>query len=237
VPAAICTPAFTPSVQSWTVVRAAHARGERCGDVARVLPLDAARTAIVVVDVAGHGAARAPLSSAISDVIVTALLRGASPAEALGCVDGLLRACADDVPYAVAFAAVVNALMRTVVYASAGHDVAFTLDDGGHRRHLGATAPMLGIPIRCHPCDAAFVLEPTESLVIVTDGVSDSRRAQSDDFFGVDRTARAVERSLRAGSDPACSVLDAACTFAGGRQADDIAVVVARVGAPPRPHN
>jgi phosphoserine phosphatase RsbU/P len=204
--------------------------------VARVLPLDAARTAIVVVDVAGHGAARAPLSSAISDVIVTALLRGASPAEAFGFVNSLLRACADDVPYAVAFAAVVNVLMRTVVYASAGHDVAFTLDDGGHRRHLGATAPMLGIPITCHPCDAVFVLEPTESLVVVTDGVSDSRRSQSTDFFGIDRTARAIERSLRVGSDPALSVLDAACTFAGG-QADDIAVVVARVGTVPRRHN
>lgn len=232
---AVCVrDAFSPvpspsSLRTWHVVRAAHALDGPCGDRAFVLPLDSDRLAIVVVDVAGHGAARAALSSAIAEAITSTLLRDPSPAAALGGADDRLRACEDESPYAVAFVALVHPRLRTVVYASAGHDIAFVLADDGRVRHLPPTASMLGIPITVNPCDAMFVLEPTETLVIATDGVADSRPAGSAHFFGAERTARAVARSLRAGHDPARGVLEAACAHEGGRQADDMGVVVVRV--------
>lgn len=40
--------------------------GLRCGDVASVLPLSSGLAALVVIDVAGHGTARAPLSTSNS---------------------------------------------------------------------------------------------------------------------------------------------------------------------------
>src|ERR1035437_1627180 len=227
---------FTPrpppsSIRVWQVVRAASAHDGRCGDRAFTLPLGPGRTAIVMVDVAGHGATRAPLASAIAGAITAELLGGASPAAALGCADDRLRRFADESPYAVAFVALVHPALRTVVYASAGHDVAFTLAEDGRLRHLGPTAPMLGVPYAVHVCDAVLSLDAGETLVIVTDGVADSRPAGSDDFFGAERTACAVARSLRRGGDPARGVLDVACAHAGGRQTDDIGVVVARIVA------
>jgi serine phosphatase RsbU (regulator of sigma subunit) len=119
--------------------------------------------------------------------------------------------------------------VRTVVYASAGHDVAFTLADDGRIRHLMPTAPMLGIPLRNHACDATFVLDPTETLVVATDGVGDSRPAGSDHFFGAGGTARAAARSLRSGSNPARAVLEAAYAHGGDYLADDAAAVIVRV--------
>jgi phosphoserine phosphatase RsbU/P len=203
--------------------------GELGGDAAFVLPLDSGRTGIVVIDVAGHGAARAPLSSAIADEITAGLRCDGSPAAALGRADAFLRTIDDESPYAVAFVAVVHPSLRTVVYASAGHDVAFALADDGRIRDLPPTAPMLGIPIANHACEAIFVLDPTETLVVATDGISDSRPAGSDDFFGAIGTAHAVTRSLRAGTDPAQGVFEAACAHGGGDQADDVAVIVARL--------
>jgi serine phosphatase RsbU (regulator of sigma subunit) len=184
---------------------------------------------MIVVDIAGHGAARAPLSSALTEEIMAGLRCDGSPAAALGRADKLLRASGDETPYAVAFVALVHPILRTVAYASAGHDVAFTLADDGRIRHLGPTAPMLGIPLANHACDAAFTLGPSESLVIATDGISDSRPAGSDQFFGAGGAARAVLRSLRDGSDPARAVFDAAWAHAGSRQVDDVGVVVARL--------
>lgn len=205
------------------------AGGERCGDMAFVLPLDSDRTAIVVIDVAGHGAARAPLSSALADEVTSGLRRDGSPAAALACADQRLRTFDDEFPYAVAFVALVHPALRTVIYASAGHDVAFTLAADGRIRHLAPTASMLGIPLANNACDAAFVLDPTETLVIATDGIADSRPAGSDQLFGASGTARAVARSLRDGSDPARTVLEAAYAHGGGRPTDDAGIVVVRV--------
>ena len=199
--------------------------------MAFTLPLSSGHTAIVVIDVAGHGAARAGLSSAITETITAALLRDASPAAALASADELLRTFEDESPYAVAFVALVHPVLQTVIYASAGHDVAFALADDGHIRHLAPTTPMLGVPLAVNPCDAAFILDATETLLVATDGVTDSRPVGSDRFFGAEGTARAIAGSLRDGGDPALAALEAAWLHAGCRQADDAGVVVVRIEA------
>jgi serine phosphatase RsbU (regulator of sigma subunit) len=205
--------------------------GERCGDAILVFGLHSGRQAIVVLDVAGHGRARSPLSSAVAEAICTSLRSDGSPAAALESADARLRTLDDDLPYAVAFAAVIHPVTRTVVYASAGHDVAFTLADDGRVRDLAPTAPMLGIPLPYRACDATFMLAPGETLVVVTDGISDSRPAGSNRFFGVAGTAFAIARALRRGDDPAHAVL-AAAEFHRGAQLDDDAGAVA-VRLPP----
>ena len=219
-----------PSAMGVSSALRSYDGGLPCGDVASVLPLSSGRTALVVIDVAGHGTARAPLSRALDDVMTASLRRDGSPALALNCAHQLLLASGDELPYAVAFVALVNPVFRTIVYASAGHDVAFTLADDGRIRHLAQTATMLGLPLTNNACDAVFVLDPKVTLVIASDGISDSRPAGSDQFFGALGTAGAVTRSLFNGSDPAQAVLDAACEHAGGRQADDVAVLVTRLG-------
>ena len=132
------------AIQTWHGVRPANGDDGPCGDRVLVLPLSSGHAAIIVIDVAGHGAARAPLSAVIADEIIASLLADASPALALGTADARLREFDDESPYAVAFVALVHPSLRTVVYASAGHDVAFTLADDGRIRILAPTAPMLG---------------------------------------------------------------------------------------------
>jgi hypothetical protein len=199
--------------------------GERCGDVAVTFALNSGRRAVVVLDVAGHGRARAPLAAVVAEAICASLWIDGSPAAALEAADERLRTLDDDVPYAVAFVAVIHPVTRTVVYASAGHDVAFTLTGHGRTRDLAPTAPMLGIPLRYRACNATFVLDPCETLVVVTDGISDSRPAGSNRFFGAAGTACAVARALRCGDDPAQAVLDAAERHRGERLADDAGAV------------
>jgi Stage II sporulation protein E (SpoIIE) len=99
----------------------------------------------------------------------------------------------------------------------------------GQVRPLHQTAPMLGVPFQVRPCDALHALAPSETLVVVTDGVSDSRPSDTMNFFGADRTARVVARSLDRGDNPAQSVFAAACAYAGDRQADDIGILIALI--------
>lgn len=204
-----------------------------CGDVAYVLPLDSGRTAIVVLDVAGHGSARAQLAAILADAVTASLQRDGSPSVALSCANELLLNSSDESPYAVGFIALVHPALRTVIYASAGHDVAFAMTDDGRMQNCAQTGPMLGVALADNLCDAIFLIEPYETLVIATDGISDSRPPGSQLFFGGTGTAQAVARALRNGCDPAQAVIDAARAHEGGRQTDDVAVIVA--GFDPRP--
>ena len=99
-----------------TTVRSCEG-GALCGDVAFALRLDSGRTALVVIDIAGHGTARAPLSAALADTIAVALRHDESPAGALAAADEQLRTFDDASPYAVGFVALVHPVLRTVVYA------------------------------------------------------------------------------------------------------------------------
>lgn len=213
-------------IRTWQAVQAADLDGGACGDRALTLLLDSGRTAAVLLDIAGHGPKRAELSSAVAEVIVSSLVSDPSPAVALGCADRTLRTSDAEFPYALAFLAIVHPVLRTVVYASAGQDCAFVLGRDKHIRSLPPTAPMLGIPLTLNPCDALFYLEPTETLIIATDGISESRPPGSVAFFGVAGVAGAVAGSLRSGDDPALGVLEGARVHAGGKLADDAAVVV-----------
>ena len=223
-----------PTLLVWSSVRSCDGSA-RCGDLAIALPLSSGRTALIVIDITGHGAGRAPLASVIADEIITALIDDESPSAALDRADQLLRTIDDETPYAVAFVALLHPVLRTIVYASAGHDVAFTLAKDGRVRQLIQTAPMLGIPLANHACDAVFALDPSETLVIVTDGVSDSHLAGSLDFFGAARTAHAVTRSRIDGTDPSQAILEAARAHEGGIPADDAAALVVHL-QPPHHH-
>lgn len=226
--------AAEPMLMISSSVRSCDA-GTVCGDRAITLPLRSGRTAFVLLDIAGHGASRAFLSSAVANEIVRALMHDESPASALGRADRLLQTIDDESPYAVAFAAVVDPALQTLVYASAGHDVAFLLADNGTVRHLMTTAPMLGIPLVKNAFDSVLMLEPSDTLVIVTDGISDSRRAGSEEFFGASRAALAVTRSRIDGRDPSRAILEAARAYEGGVQADDHGAIVVHVRHAQRP--
>ena len=219
------------AIHTSTVRRAAYGLPGPCGDEARVVKFVSGHVGIVVVDIAGHGGARATFSSAVADEMLAGLVKKRSPAVALGYGDRALRMLDIEVPYAVAFAALINPAHRTLVYASAGHDLAFTIDGRGRVCDLRPTAAMLGIPMTINPCDALAQLHPDSALVIATDGIADSRPAGSTEFFGVERAAAAVRQSFATGYDPAFAVYDAALAHAGGRQRDDATVVVVHARA------
>jgi serine phosphatase RsbU (regulator of sigma subunit) len=223
-------PPLPPSLRTWHAERAAFAQAGPCGDQTLLLPFSAERIALVVIDVTGHGPARARLSALLADAIATSLRYSSSPANALVAADARLREGDDEHPYAIAFVAVVDPRNGLVRYASAGHDCAFVLDDRGKLRHLAPTAPMLGIPLALQICDAFLCLDADETLVAATDGITESRPPGTLDFFAADGTGCAVMRSLQNGSDPAYATLDAAYNHARGTQIDDAAIVVANIG-------
>ncbi len=73
-------------------------------------------------------------------------------------------------------------------------------------------------------------LDPGDSLLLYTDGVTDARNA--DGFFGEERLRDTLVSSTGSSADDMVKVLDRALNeFHGGKPRDDIAFVVLRVPA------
>ncbi|MDL5160522.1 PP2C family protein-serine/threonine phosphatase [Actinomycetospora termitidis] len=117
-----------------------------------------------------------------------------------------------------------------VTVASAGHPAGFVVSWNGRVQRLHDGGRVLGIYAESDVAVENIPLEPGDSFVLFTDGITEARRpgdpAQFDED-GVDRTLRALAPGTSA-DGIATAVSDAALAHAGGEVSDDTAVLVLR---------
>ncbi|MCA9159188.1 MAG: serine/threonine-protein phosphatase [Planctomycetales bacterium] len=200
------------------------------GDYFDYLPLRSGNTALVIADVCGHGIGPALLMSS-----TRASLRGLAPTledvgELLTHGNRAVVDCVSPSEFVTIFAALYDSADRTLHYAGAGH-VAFYLRSDGSSQLLEADAPPLGIlPELTVPTRKLTAVETGEILILVTDGILESRNAQ-DEMFGEARLLSTVhELRLQPAARIVQGLILAATEFSGQReQQDDITVVIMKV--------
>ncbi|HTJ24895.1 MAG TPA: PP2C family protein-serine/threonine phosphatase [Candidatus Limnocylindria bacterium] len=219
-------PAFPPPVRLWSRVRGTDG-GRLCGDVIVAEPLPGGRLALVVGDVLGHGWSHAAPAAFIAERVVSMLALGCSPGLALLAADDAFRAVADACSFAAIFVADVDPRCGVVRYSSAGHDAAIVLGAEGAVRGLEANGPLLGVVEDPQFGEGQFTIEAGLRLVVVTDGVVESRPPGTVDFFGTERVLRSASWALCCGADPAAALIEDVVRHAGGVPSDDAAALVA----------
>ena len=116
--------------------------------------------------------------------------------------------------------------------SAAGHPLALPSRADSQVRELGWPGTLLGLLPVPELRDSRGLLQPGDSLILFTDGVTEARSPVRRDFFGEDRL-----RSLIAGLGDrpagamAAAVRQAALAFAGGFARDDAVVLVLKVPA------
>jgi serine phosphatase RsbU (regulator of sigma subunit) len=211
----------------WNCVRGSDG-GTRCGDVVITGVLPKARLALVVVDLIGRGTRRARRAGAVGAHVLALLSLGVSPVAAVRFADANLQrgGWEDDVPpLATVFAGIADASNGTLTYASAAHDTALVLGRDGTHRHLAATGPVAGLFETSAFAQAEARFSTGDTLVVVTDGVSDSHR-DGGPSFGSAGTVRSAARALRFDADPAEALVGDALRH--GSAGDDAAALVVR---------
>jgi DNA-binding CsgD family transcriptional regulator len=213
-----------------------------CGDFAEHLYLDRFRTAVFVGDVAGRGPAVGRAADALRACVRSALLKGTPLPNCLDAADRFFARSliSETVPFASLFIAIGDGPQATLRYASAGHEPGLLFDEAGSHRHLDPTGPVLGI--RSMLARSAFgerkiCLGDGGLLVIVTDGITEARRAEGNGltFFGSAGVARAVRDARLRRQDTADAIHRAALEHARGAQCDDASVAVSTFGIRPGP--
>jgi PAS domain S-box-containing protein len=190
--------------------------------------------AIAIGDVCGKGAAAAAITGLARHTLRAAAFRESSPCAILERLNrALLREVREESFCTVAAARLTDHERGALLSASSGgHPAPLVLRNDG--TVVDATSPgtLLGIYSDIEVRDRETVLEPGESVVFYTDGVTEERRGTEQ--FGEERLRDVLAAcSGLSATGIAERVERAVLEFQPVAPADDIAVVVVRITAPP----
>jgi len=177
------------------------------GDFYEVSPLGPASWAIVVADVSGHGLATAVVL-ALTHALGHALQEQGtppSPGAALTLVNGALAArdLVNSGQFVTAFAGWYESRTQVLKYASAGHPPPRLIRDNDVRRLDAACGIPLGVAGESFYQEAIVQLQPTDRLVLFTDGITECANAAGE-LFGDQR----LDEALRAPTSGAAKLLE-----------------------------
>ncbi|MFG2466746.1 SpoIIE family protein phosphatase [Streptomyces canus] len=175
-----------------------------------------------VGDVVGHSLDAATVMVELRHALRAYAVDESDPAVLAERLDRTLQRYHPDTTATVCLALIDPDTGRTRI-ANAGHIPPLIVRDNGTADYAKAAGPLLGVGLP-HPPATELFLEPTDRLLMVTDGLIETR--------GIDLTA-SLEH-LRAASSGALPGLDALCdtlldTFGHDRE-DDIAMLALRLG-------
>lgn len=224
-------PPSAPTVPGYDVFGATFVADVTGGDYYDFVPLPGEHLGLVVADVSGHGVDSALLMAEVRAVLRATAQTTAEPSEILAVVSRVLHADTEAHRFATLLLARLHLPSGALDYASAGHPSGYLLDA---RAAIKSALPATGVPLGLFPDSryetrSALCLEPGDTLVLLTDGVTDSGTREGE-FFGAERTLEVVRSSVGGrSSDVVEGLYRAVRAFEPGMpQSDDVTTLVVR---------
>lgn len=229
-------PKKIPELQSTDLAGRNRQARQVGGDYYDILPVGACGPAhphlLCVADISGKGVSASLLMANIQATLRAVVTQDLPLPELAARTNDLLWASTPPNKYATAFLLRYDPVTGQCVYVNAGHCDGIVLRTSGDVQML----PTTGLPVGLFPKkpfeEASFILEPGDTLLLYSDGVSEANDKDHNEF-SVER----VVASLRAASaEPGEKILDRLIedidAFAGGApQFDDITMMVLKRAA------
>ena len=198
------------------------------GDYYDVMPIDANRFALVVIDVSGHGASAAIVMAMIRAVIHTDKTPCSDPSTVLKRVNAHFKYLWDTAMYATASVAVLDLTRSVIRVASAGHPPPIVIRDGRVAELPVVNGMTLFWGELADPVVIEEQLHPGDRVVFYTDGITDRVRPD-DERFETPRLMGALQLACR--DEDVASMVEALRrdleAFADGEEPDDDQTVLA----------
>lgn len=192
------------------------------------------RLAVMIGDASGKGVSAAMFIAMGRSILRSAIVRGASPAQALALANSTLSVENHTMMFATVFAAVLDLRTGWLTYASAGHNPPYLVAEGVGVQPLGGeTGIALGIMEDAEYIDGDILVPQGASIVLFTDGVTEAHDL-AHAMYGEELLEAALARLQHAGPEAVVRAIQAeVLRFANGaEQADDITVLSARYLGP-----
>lgn len=222
-------PSVFPSVHGVLVSAALEpAEGLLAGDWYDVLPLADGRIALVIADISGHGAEAGLVAARAKHVLRSGLRLGLSPHEALSLVSEDFAS--EDERFASCLIVEIDPASGTGRWANAGHPAAVVVMRRRERvdqtrvMHLPMTGPLLS-SLGGAWGTRDLRLEPGDLLLAYTDGVTEARDANGQEF-GEEGVLAAIQRLKERTPEAAVAACVAAAReHAADLRRDDVTVI------------
>lgn len=147
---------------------------------------------IVIADVAGKGVPAALLMAFLRASLRAATHVGYATHISMAKVNYLLWESIERNQFVTAFYGILDASVRTLSYANAGHNPPLLIDGEGNARYIDSGEQPLGMFEDTRYHEYYHVFQPGEILLLYTDGVTEATDS-NDQEFGRDRLAEAVK--------------------------------------------
>lgn len=200
------------------------------GDYYDILSLGSEEWLLCVADVAGHGVPAAMTASMLKALLLEAAEQCTAPAEMLHFINRHFTAVNLPGEFVTMVLVKMSPKSGCLTYASAGHEPGWLLQNGEAQR-LDSTGMILGVDIATSWDDVTIDVVAGDRLLLVTDGVTETRR-QDGVMFGRQRVTDLLSEHRQASVGWVCGRLGAALkAFRNGSpQADDVTVLMVEVG-------
>jgi serine phosphatase RsbU (regulator of sigma subunit)/glycosyltransferase involved in cell wall biosynthesis len=221
-------PAAAPSIPGYQIGYRWQAAREVGGDFFDFIPLSAGRWGLVVADVSDKGIPAALYMMFARTVLRAAALNSHQPVEALLQANRLMLADSQADMFVTAYYSLLDSEAHTLLYASAGHNLAlYAPADGGPPVPMTTRGLPLGIIEEVEFEQRARELAPGDVVLFYTDGLVETLNAEGESF-GDERLAALLYAEREHDAEVIAGALEAAVqAFAGdAAQYDDLTLVV-----------
>jgi serine phosphatase RsbU (regulator of sigma subunit)/pSer/pThr/pTyr-binding forkhead associated (FHA) protein len=196
-------PASLPVATGYEFAAFYEAAQQVGGDYYGFVPLLGGRVAVAVGDVAGKGVSAALMMAKLSSDARFSLLTEADPARAVGKLNSLLYEITSKADRFVTFGlAVLDPASHEVTLVSAGHPSPLLVRPGNETMPEAMPKEVPGLPLGILP-EASYqackiALQPGDSLVLFTDGVTESMDVRGKEFAmaGIQTALRNAGKAL-----------------------------------------
>lgn len=223
-------PGRAPDIPGWQLEATLRPARETSGDFYDVIELPSGCYGLLIGDVVDKGVSAA-LYMAMSWTLIRTYAPEfpTQPELALGAANRRIIADSDDTRFVTVFYGILDPSDGLLTYCNAGHNPPLHVGSGDGQAivPLEKTGVPLGVLAEESWEKDRLCLEPSDALVLYTDGVTEAQNAQGD-FFGERGLRQAIEQvrgqSARGIEEHILASIDGFAN--GGEQSDDLAVLV-----------
>lgn len=184
---------------------------------------------LVLADIVGKGVSAALLMAHLQATLRSqCALAAADPVGLLQEVNRLFCQCTATNRYATMFLGIYDDGSRSLRYANCGHNPPIIVRAEGSIEFLNATGTVLGM-FEDWKCEMGVrVLEPGDTLIVFSDGITEALSPQGEEF-GESRLVQEIKKQNHLSpNDLLTAIIKRVQNFSAGVQSDDLTILVAR---------
>jgi sigma-B regulation protein RsbU (phosphoserine phosphatase) len=200
------------------------------GDLYDFFTIDGEKLGFLIGDASGKGIPAALFMAVSRTLLRATALNGMTPNECLQQVNRLLHGSSDFETFVTIFYGILDTATGEIAYCNGAHNPPYIIRSHGEVEAAGAPdGLMLGLFAHAEYQPNRMTLRSGEALVLYTDGVTEAKNPESEDY-SEDRLEACLKRAAHASVQEIIdAVMSEVTTFAStAPQADDITMMVLR---------